>query len=60
MHDMLVYGTVAMAISIVLNLILKRFDIPQIIGYILTGTILVYAFDLRHVVHSEVLHMIDV
>jgi len=58
MHDMLVYGTVAMAISIVLNLILKRFDIPQIIGYILTGTILVYAFDLRHVVHSEVLHMI--
>ncbi|HIC44209.1 MAG TPA: potassium transporter [Sulfurimonas sp.] len=58
MHDILIYGTVAMAISVILNLILKRFDIPQIIGYIMTGTILVYAFDLRHAVHSEVLHMI--
>jgi len=47
-----------MTISVVLNLILKRFGIPQIIGYIITGTIIVYAFDLRHVVHSEVLHMI--
>jgi len=58
MHDILLYGTVGLGISVVLNLILKRFDIPQIIGYILTGTIIVYAFDLRHVVHSEVLHMI--
>jgi len=58
MHDVLLYGTIAMTISVVLNLILKRFGIPQIIGYILTGTIIVYAFDLRHVVHSEVLHMV--
>jgi monovalent cation:H+ antiporter-2, CPA2 family len=47
-----------MGISVILNLILKRFEIPQIIGYILTGTIIVYLFDLRHMVHSEVLHMI--
>jgi len=58
MHDILLYGTIGMTISVVLNLILKRFGIPQIIGYIITGTILVYAFDLRHIIHSEVLNMV--
>lgn len=58
MHDTLLYGTIGMAISVILNLVLKRFGIPQIIGYIITGTIIVYAFDLRHVIHSEVLHMV--
>lgn len=58
MHDILLYGTLALGISIILNLILKRFGIPQIIGYIMTGTIIVYAFDLRHMVDSEVLHVI--
>ncbi len=47
-----------MGISVVLNLILKRFEIPQIIGYILTGTIIVYLLDLRNFVHSEALHTI--
>lgn len=58
MHDILLYGTLALATSIILNLVLKRFGIPQIIGYIMTGTIIVYAFDLRHMVDSEVLHVI--
>lgn len=58
MHETLLYGTIAMAISVILNLVLKRFGIPQIIGYIITGTIIVYAFDLRHAIHSEVLHMV--
>ncbi len=58
MHDILLYGTIALGLSVVLNLVLKHFGIPQIIGYIITGTIIVYAFDLRHVVHSEVLHMV--
>lgn len=57
MHDVLLYATIAMTISVILNLILKYFGISQIIGYIITGTIIVYAFDLRHVIDSEVLHM---
>ncbi len=58
MHDILLYGTLALGISIIINLLLKSFGIPQIIGYIVTGTIIVYAFDLRHMVDSEVLHVI--
>ncbi len=36
----------ALGISSVLNIILKKLGISQIIGYIFTGTILVYSFDL--------------
>ncbi|WP_310441204.1 cation:proton antiporter [Sulfurimonas sp.] len=51
----LLYIVMALGISTVLNLILKRFGISQIIGYILTGTIIVYAFDLRHMNNSATL-----
>jgi CPA2 family monovalent cation:H+ antiporter-2 len=51
----LLYIVMALGISTVLNLILKRFGISQIIGYILTGTIIVYAFDLRHMNNSTTL-----
>ena len=37
----------ALGISTVLNLLLKRIGVSAIIGYILTGTILVYSFGLR-------------
>ena len=47
MDNTLLYIIVALGISIVLNLFLKRLGISQIIGYILTGTIVVYAFDLK-------------
>ncbi|MCF6245498.1 MAG: cation:proton antiporter, partial [Sulfurovum sp.] len=43
----------AILISTLLNLFLKKFDIPTIIGYILTGTIIAYAFGLHHTVHSD-------
>ncbi len=40
-------------IAIVVNLILKRFHLPTIIGYILTGTIIAYAFNLHAVVNNH-------
>ena len=39
-------------ISIIINLILKRFNLPTIIGYIVTGTIIAYAFGLHDAVHN--------
>lgn len=49
MDNVLLYIVVALGLSTVLNLIFKRLGISQIIGYILTGTLLAYVFDIRHV-----------
>ncbi|HIC12386.1 MAG TPA: potassium transporter [Sulfurimonas sp.] len=48
MNNILLYIIIALGISIVVNIFLKKLGISQIIGYILTGTIIVYAFDLSH------------
>ena len=53
MDSALFYIVVALGVSTVLNLFLKRLGVSQIIGYILTGTILVYLFDLRGMDNSE-------
>ncbi len=58
MEHTLLYIIVALGISIIINIILKKLGISQIIGYILTGTIIVYAFDLREVGHSHELEMV--
>ena len=58
MEHILLYIIAALGISLVVNLILKRFGISQIIGYILTGTIIVYAFDLREAGNSHALEMV--
>ena len=42
-------------ISTVLNIVLKKFGIPTIIGYITTGTIIAYAFNLHDAVHNHAL-----
>ena len=42
-------------IAIVVNIILKRFHLPTIIGYIITGTIIAYAFDLHNAVNNHTL-----
>jgi len=39
-------------ISLLANIVLKKFDLPTIIGYIVTGTIISYLFDL-HVVNND-------
>ncbi len=40
-------------IAIVINLLLKRFDLPTIIGYIFTGTIIAYTFGLQEAVYNN-------
>ncbi|NKQ41815.1 MAG: sodium:proton exchanger [Sulfurovum sp.] len=40
-------------ISTILNLFLRQFNIPTIIGYIATGTIIAYGFGLHDVKHNE-------
>jgi len=40
-------------ISLVANVILKKFNLPTIIGYIVTGTIIAYGFGLHDAVHNH-------
>jgi len=40
-------------ISTLLNLFLRQFKIPTIIGYIATGTIIAYGFDLHDAIHNQ-------
>jgi CPA2 family monovalent cation:H+ antiporter-2 len=40
-------------ISLVINTLLKRFNLPTIIGYIMTGTIIAYGFNLHDAVHNH-------
>ncbi|MEN4053040.1 MULTISPECIES: cation:proton antiporter [Sulfurimonas] len=58
MEHILFYIIVALGLSIIINIFLKKIGISQIIGYIITGTIIVYAFDLREAGHSHELEMI--
>ena len=58
MESALYYVTTALGISIIVNLILKRLGISQIIGYIMTGVVVAYAFDLRHMADSHALESI--
>ena len=58
MELVLLYAIVALAISVVINLLFKRWGISQIIGYILTGMIIVYVFNLRYINDSHTLELI--
>ena len=56
--EILTYVIVTLGISVVINLLLKRLGISQIIGYIVTGTVIVYLFDLRHMTDSHSLELV--
>jgi len=58
MENTFLYVIVALGISLVLNIFFKKMGVSQIIGYIFTGTIMVYAFDLRAASHSHELEMV--
>ena len=58
MDDALFVIVVALGISTLLNIFLKRIGVSQIIGYIFTGLALVYAFDLRDADHRVTLEHI--
>ncbi len=47
---------ITVIIAILLNLFLKRFQIPTVIGYILSGAIITHLFDLNEARHSQALH----
>lgn len=50
---MLTIVVTTLFISLVANVILKRFNLPTIIGYIVTGTIIAYGFGLHDAVHNH-------
>ena len=58
MDNTLLYVIVALGLSIVINIFLKRLGVSQIVGYITTGTIVAYGFDLHHISDSHTLEMI--
>lgn len=43
----------ATSIALILNLVLKKIHLPTIIGYILTGTIIAYTFNLHDAVNNH-------
>lgn len=45
-------AVLALGIAVIVNIFFKRIDIPIVIGYIVTGVIIVYAFDLREISNS--------
>jgi monovalent cation:H+ antiporter-2, CPA2 family len=57
MDSTLVYIVVTLAISVVINIILKKIGISQIIGYILTGTLVSYFFHLKGYADSKELQL---
>ncbi|MFT7005391.1 MAG: CPA2 family monovalent cation:H+ antiporter-2 [Sulfurimonas sp.] len=58
MQDTLLYIIATLGISIIINIFLKKIGVSQIIGYILTGTIIAYVFDLRYISDSHTLEMV--
>ncbi|MEA1919238.1 MAG: cation:proton antiporter [Campylobacterota bacterium] len=50
MLELIVY---TLLISLVINIIMKKFQLPTIIGYIITGTIIAYTFHYHNTLHSD-------
>ena len=55
MDNILFHVIIALGISVFINLFLKKYGISQIVGYIITGTIITYTFDLSDVTNSHTL-----
>ncbi len=49
MEDLLIIFITTLFIATMLNVVLRRFDIPTIIGYIFAGLTIDYIFGLRHI-----------
>lgn len=56
MDNLLTIVLTATFIATIINLLLRKFHIPTIIGYIFTGTIITYLFGLNEAGSSESLH----
>ena len=55
MQHILLFIVLAFGISTIANLLLKKFNLSLIIGYIFTGVFLGYGFDFKQLAHSEAL-----
>lgn len=53
--DLFIIAIAALGIAVSVNILFKRVGIPVIIGYVTTGTLIVYAFDLTSLAHSSTL-----
>jgi len=47
MDSILLYIAVALSVATLINILLRRIGVSQIIGYIITGTVLAYAFGIQ-------------
>ncbi len=59
MNSLIVIIIAAIGIATLLNLLLKRFNIPTIIGYIFTGLAISYIFDLGSGYNGELAHVAE-
>ncbi|WP_456393248.1 cation:proton antiporter [Nitratifractor sp.] len=58
MDNLLTIILTTVAIATLLNLLLQRFEIPTVIGYILSGALISQIFGLNHSNHNEALHQL--
>ncbi len=47
--DIFAIGVLTICITVIVNIICKKINIPIVIGYIVTGVIIVYAFNLKEI-----------
>ena len=59
MQNALLYIIAALGVSTALNIVLKRYGLSVIIGYIFTGIALSYGFDLRNITDTHVVEEIS-
>ncbi len=55
MQNAILYISLALGLSTVINILLKHYGISQIIGYIFTGTVISYIFGFSEQTHSVIL-----
>ncbi len=58
MQNAILYISIALGLSTLINLLLKHYGISQIIGYIFTGTLIGYVFGFSGQVHNPILDQI--
>ena len=58
MENLLTIILTAVVIATLLNVLFKRFEIPTVIGYIVSGAIINQLFGLTHALHNDSLHQL--
>jgi CPA2 family monovalent cation:H+ antiporter-2 len=53
MSELLLIAVLSLGIAVTVNIFFKKFELPLIIGYIFSGTFIVYIFDLQEAASSK-------